>query len=318
MARPRAVAEAGSMNSTAAVSAHRPPPFVLLSEVGPPSDAPGHGNQVLGALDASTLGRWAMQMQEVDLKRGQVLCEAGSTALHVTFPVDATVSLLSFTRDGSSVEVAAVGREGLIGMPVLMGGDNSAWRAEVQAAGSAWRMPAHVLREELRLGGPSLPVLLRYVQSLAAQMAQTAACNRHHGIDQQLCRRLLQGLDRSRGDTLLMTHEAAALLLGVRREGVTAAALKLQHAGIIRYRRGRIEVLDRSGLQARSCECHVHPMQVRLAGLDGAGPGPGAVRRTLRPVCAARQSPQGLWPHTAAGRPSARLYPAQDAAPRTT
>jgi CRP-like cAMP-binding protein len=214
------------------------------------------GNLLLDALPADTLQRWSAVLQPVVLAGGEVLAEAGSTPLFALFPVEAVVSLLYITREGATSEVAVIGRHGLLGMPLLMGGNKISLRAVVQTAGTAWRLPAGVLRDEARRPGPTLALLLRQVQALAAQMAQTAACNRHHALEQQLCRRLLVGLDCSNGGDLLLTHEAAAQLLGVRREGVTAAALKLQQAGIIRYHRGRIEVLSRQRLQARSCECY--------------------------------------------------------------
>lgn len=226
-----------------------------------PAQASARGNALLDALPATTLQRWSAMLQPVTLAHGAVLAEAGGTPLFALFPVDAVVSLLYITREGATSEVAVIGRHGMFGMPLLMGGDNSSLRAQVQTAGVAWRLPGGVLRAEARHPGPTLTLLLRQVQALAAQMAQTAACNRHHALDQQLCRRLLMGLDCSDRDELLLTHEAAAQLLGVRREGVTAAALKLQQAGIIRYHRGRIEVLSRRRLQARSCECYASTRQ---------------------------------------------------------
>jgi CRP-like cAMP-binding protein len=219
---------------------------------------------LLAALQQAVWDRWAPQLQPVSLSCGQVLCEAGSTPLHAVFPVDASVSLLYITRDGASAEVAVVGREGMVGLPLLTGGSSISLRAVVQAAGSAWRLPAQVLREEMRRSGPALHLLLRSVLALAAQVTQSAACNRHHSIEQQLCRRLLIALDGASGDELLLTHEAVAQLLGVRRESVTAAAQTLQKAGAIRYHRGRIEVLSRAGLEQRSCECYGSARRERL------------------------------------------------------
>jgi CRP-like cAMP-binding protein len=236
-----------------------PPPRLHLSAI-----APGCGNQLLAALQDAVWDRWGPQLQAVTLSQGQVLCEAGSTPLHAVFPVDAAVSLLYLTRDGASAEVAVVGRSGMVGLPLLMGGDSLSFRAVVQAAGGAWRLPATVLRQEMQRSGPALALLLRWVLALAAEVAQSAACNRHHSIEQQLCRRLLIGLDSAGGTELLLTHEAAAQLLGVRRESVTAAALKLQQAGAIRYHRGRIQVLNRSGLEQHSCECYASTRREQL------------------------------------------------------
>jgi CRP-like cAMP-binding protein len=236
--------------------------------------APFFDNQLLAALQTATENRSAEQLQPVSLTRGQVLCEAGSTPLHAVFPVNAVVSLAYITREGASAEVAAVGREGMVGLPLLMGGDSLSFRAVVQAAGSAWRLPALVLRDEMQRSGPALHLLLRWVLTLAAQVSQSAACNRHHSIEQQLCRRLLTALDCAGGDELQLTHEAAAQLLGVRRESVTAAALSLQQAGAIRYRRGRIEVLDRPCLEHRSCECYASTRRERLRLLPQGAPTP--------------------------------------------
>jgi CRP-like cAMP-binding protein len=245
--------------------------------------APIFDNQLLAALQAATENRSAAQLRLVSLTCGQVLCEAGSTSLHAVFPVDAVVSLAYLTREGASAEVAAVGREGMVGLPLLMGGDSMSLRAVVQAAGSAWRLPALMLRDEMQRSGPALSLLLRWVLALTAQVSQSAACNRHHSIEQQLCRRLLTALDAAGGDELLLTHEAAAQLLGVRRESVTAAAQSLQQAGAIRYHRGRIEVLDRRCLEHRSCECYASTRrerqrllpQVALTQIHHAMPGIG-------------------------------------------
>jgi CRP-like cAMP-binding protein len=237
-----------------------------------PATAPDCGNQLLAALQDAVWDRWGPQLQAVTLSQRQVLCEAGSTPLHALFPVDAAVSLLYLTRDGASTEVAVVGRSGMVGLPLLMGGDSLSFRAVVQAAGSAWRLPATVLRQEMQRPGPALALLLRWVLALAAEVAQSAACNRHHGIEQQLCRRLRTGLDSAGRNELLLTHEAAAQLLGVRRESVTAAALKLQQAGAIRYHRGRIEVQSRDRLEDRSCECYASTRRERLRLLPERAP----------------------------------------------
>jgi CRP-like cAMP-binding protein len=208
------------------------------------------------------------------------LFESGSTPAFVHFPTTAVVSLMSMTRDGASAELAVVGREGVVGIALFMGGNAMPSQAVVQASGHAFRLRAQALQCELQCAGPLRGMLLRYTQSMIAHVAQTALCNRYHSIDQQLCRRLLLGLDRSATDELAMTQEGAAGLLGVRREGVTAAALKLQHAGVIRYRRGHICVLDRARLEQRACECYAAakkeydrllPMPPRSRPLHGPG-----------------------------------------------
>jgi CRP-like cAMP-binding protein len=213
-------------------------------------------NQLLAALPAADRHRWWPHLARVALNHGQVLYEPGSSPVFVYFPSTAAISLMSTTRDGASAELAVVGHEGLVGIAVLMGGSVMFSQAVVQAAGQAYRLRAQMLQAELQRPGPTLNLLLRYTQALMVHIAQTALCNRFHSIDQQLCRRLLLGLDRSQSDELAMTQEAAAGLLGVRREGVTAAALKLQRAGVIRYRRGQICVLDRARLEQRACECY--------------------------------------------------------------
>jgi CRP-like cAMP-binding protein len=213
-------------------------------------------NRLLAGLTATEWQRWLPHLVPVDLALGQVLSESGSTPAFVYFPRTAIVSLTSMTQDGASAEFAVVGNDGVVGISVFMGGNATPSRAVVQSAGQAWRVSAAVVKHEVLGAGPLLAMLLRYTQALIAQVAQTAMCNRYHSIDEQLCRRLLLGLDRSASDELLMTQEGMAQLLGVRREGVTAAALKLQLAGVIRYRRGRISVLDRRRLEQRSCECY--------------------------------------------------------------
>jgi CRP-like cAMP-binding protein len=175
---------------------------------------------------------------------------------HVYFPTSAIVSLLYVLENGASAEIAVVGREGIVGISLFMGGGSSPNRAVVQSAGKGFRLSAKALQEEFQRAGPVLHLLLRYTQALIAQMSQTAVCNRHHSLDQQLCRWLLLSLDRLPGDDLVMTQELISNMLGVRREGVTEAAMSLQAAGLIRYARGRISVLDRPGLEQRSCECY--------------------------------------------------------------
>ena len=187
---------------------------------------------------------------------GHVLYEAGGTLTHVYFPTTAIVSLLYVMESGASAEIAVVGNEGIVGISLFMGGNSTPSRAVVQSAGSGFRLKARVMKDEFDKAGPVLHLLLRYTQALITQMAQTAVCNRHHSLDQQLCRWLLLSLDRLQGNELVMTQELIANMLGVRREGVTEGALKLQKAGLIRYSRGHITVLDRQGLEQRSCECY--------------------------------------------------------------
>jgi CRP-like cAMP-binding protein len=213
-------------------------------------------NQLLAALPPAAWQRWAPHLEPVDLALGQVLCESGGVPAFVYFPTTAIVSLMYLTRDGSTSEFAVVGNDGVVGISLFMRGGTMPSRAVVQGPGQAYRMPAHAVGNEVERAGPSLSVLLRYTQALIAQVAQTALCNRYHSIDQQLCRRLLVGLDRSTSADLQLTQELAASLLGVRREGVTAAALKLRSDGVIRYSRGHIEILDREGLEQRTCECY--------------------------------------------------------------
>jgi CRP-like cAMP-binding protein len=213
-------------------------------------------NHLLGALPALVWDRWLAQLETVDLRLGQVLYESGATLSHVYFPTTAIVSLLYVTENGESAEIAIVGNEGIVGISLFMGGESTTSRAVVQSAGQAIRLKAQTLKDEFNQSGPVLHLLLRYTQALITQMAQTAVCNRHHTLDQQLCRWLLLSLDRLHGEDLVMTQELIANMLGVRREGVTESALKLQRAGLIRYARGRISVLDRAGLENRTCECY--------------------------------------------------------------
>ena len=213
-------------------------------------------NQLLATLLDADWGRWQPHLELVDLPRGMVLCESGNVPAYAYFPTTAIVSLLSTTEDGASSEIAVVGNDGVVGISLFMGGDATPSRALVQGAGQGYRLRAQVIKNEANRGSPLLFMLLRYTQAMIAQVAQTAMCNRYHSIDQQLCRRLLLSLDRSSSDELAMTQEVLASLLGVRREGVTAAALKLQHAGVIRYSRGHISVLDRQRLEQRTCECY--------------------------------------------------------------
>ena len=212
-------------------------------------------NQLLAALPADDWQRWQLELEFVELPLGAVLYESGNAMTHVYFPTTAIVSLLYVMENGASAEIAVVGHEGIVGISLFMGGESTPSRAVVQSAGQGFRMTAHRIQEEFKRA-PVLHLLLRYTQALITQMAQTAVCNRHHTLDQQLCRWLLLSLDRLSGSELVMTQELIANMLGVRREGVTESATKLQKAGLIKYSRGRITVLDRAGLESRSCECY--------------------------------------------------------------
>jgi CRP-like cAMP-binding protein len=213
-------------------------------------------NQLLAILPPNEWARWMPHLEWVDMPLGQVLYESGSTLTHVYFPTTAIVSLLYVMENGASAEIAVVGNEGIVGISLFMGGESTPSRAVVQSAGEGFRLNAQATKDEFNRAGPVLHLFLRYTQALITQMSQTAVCNRHHSLDQQLCRWLLLSLDRLKGDELVMTQELIANMLGVRREGVTEAALKLQQAGLIRYARGRITVLDRAGLEKRTCECY--------------------------------------------------------------
>ncbi len=213
-------------------------------------------NHLLESLPDAEWKRVEPALEKVDLPLGRVLYESGRALSHVYFPTTAIVSLLYVMEDGASAEIAVVGNEGIVGVSLFMGGETTPSRAVVQSAGVGYRLSAERMKAEFNLAGPVLHLLLRYTQALLTQMAQTAVCNRHHSLDQQLCRWLLLSLDRLRGNELVMTQELIANMLGVRREGVTEGALKLQRADLISYSRGRIQVLDRPGLEARSCECY--------------------------------------------------------------
>ncbi len=213
-------------------------------------------NHLLAALPAEVLARLSPSLELVPLPLGKVLYESGDNLRHVYFPTDSIVSLLYVMESGASAEISVVGNEGLIGVAVFMGGESTPSRAIVQSAGSAYRLPGQLLKDEFNRHGDLLVLILRYTQSLITQMAQTAVCNRHHSIDQQLCRWLLLSLDRLPDNKLVMTQELIANMLGVRREGVTDAAGKLQRQGVIEYSRGHITVLDRPQLEKLSCECY--------------------------------------------------------------
>jgi CRP-like cAMP-binding protein len=213
-------------------------------------------NHLLTALPDAESQRWLPHLERVAMPLGQVLYESGDTLSHVYFPTTAIVSLLYVMENGASAEIAVVGNEGIVGISLFMGGDSTPSRAVVQSAGQGFRLRAQIMKDAFNQAGAVLHLLLRYTQALITQMAQTAVCNRHHSLDQQLCRWLLLSLDRLSGNELVMTQELIANMLGVRREGVTEGALKLQQAGLIRYARGHISVLDRIGLEKRSCECY--------------------------------------------------------------
>lgn len=213
-------------------------------------------NHLLDGLSKNIQERIFPQLELVPLSLGQSLYESGELLRHVYFPTDCIVSLLYVMEDGDSAEISVVGNEGLIGVALFMGGESTPSRGVVQSAGSAYRLPVHFLKSEFNRHGELLVLMLRYTQSLITQMAQTAVCNRHHSVDQQLCRWLLMSLDRLSGNCLVMTQELIADMLGVRREGVTEAAGKLQRKGAIIYARGRITVIDRPLLETLSCECY--------------------------------------------------------------
>ena len=220
-------------------------------------NTPGwHRNHLLAAMPADVQDRLSPFLELVPLELGQVLYESGDTLRHVYFPTDSIVSLLYVMENGSTSEISGVGNEGVIGISLFMGGESTPSRAMVQSAGYAYRLIGQKLKDEFNRHGDLLHLLLRYTQALLAQMAQTTACNRHHAIDQQLCRWLLLSLDRLPGNEITITQELIANMLGVRREGVTDAAGKLQKLGVIEYRRGHITVLDRNRLEELSCECY--------------------------------------------------------------
>jgi CRP-like cAMP-binding protein len=213
-------------------------------------------NHLLQALPSADLQRWLPQLEAVEMPLGHVLYESGRTLSHVYFPTTAIVSLLYVMENGASAEIAVVGHEGVVGISLFMGGESTPSRAVVQSAGQGLRLRSNAIKDEFEQAGPVMHLLLRYTQALITQMAQTAVCNRHHSLDQQLCRWLLLSLDRLQGSELVMTQELIANMLGVRREGVTEGALRLQKLGLIRYSRGRITVLDRPALENRTCECY--------------------------------------------------------------
>jgi CRP-like cAMP-binding protein len=213
-------------------------------------------NHLLAALPPDVMQRVAPHLEHMALKLGEVLYEPGISMRHVIFPTTAIISLLYVMENGASAEIAIVGNEGMLGVSRFMGGESTPSRAVVQSAGYGYRLKSQMLKSEFDHFGPFMHLMLRYTQALITQMSQTAVCNRHHSVDQQLCRWLLLSLDRLQSNELTMTQELIANMLGVRREGVTEAAGKLQKLGLVQYRRGKITVLDRPGLLARSCECY--------------------------------------------------------------
>lgn len=214
-------------------------------------------NQLLAALPNEEWQRWEPNLEMIDLQLGQVLYESGGKMTYAYFPIDAIISLLFVLENGACAEIAVVGNEGIIGVSLFMGGQTTPSRAVVQSAGTCIRLNAEKLIKEFNLSLPVMHLLLRYMQALMTQATQTAVCNRHHTLDQQLCRWLLLSMDRLPTNKLVMTQELIANMLGVRREGVTEAAGKLQKAGLISYARGKIEVKDRLGIEHRSCECYL-------------------------------------------------------------
>ena len=213
-------------------------------------------NRLLAALPDPEWTRLFPHLEPIDMPLGKVLYESGDRLAHVFFPISSIVSLLYVMENGASAEIAVVGNEGIVGISLFMGGNSTPSRAVVQSAGRGLRLKAHLMMLEFDRAGPVLHLLLRYTQALITQMAQTAVCNRHHSLDQQLCRWLLLSLDRLQSNQLVMTQELIANMLGVRREGVTEAAGHLHQAGLIDYQRGHITVLDRPGLERRTCECY--------------------------------------------------------------
>ncbi|MDZ7753631.1 MAG: Crp/Fnr family transcriptional regulator [Gammaproteobacteria bacterium] len=222
-----------------------------------PTTPPAEQNRLLGALPLEVRERLLAHLEPVSLPLGKVVYESGDTLRHVYFPADCIISLLYVMESGASAEISVVGNEGIVGIALFMGGESTPSRAIVQSAGTAYRLPGQRLKDEFYRHGSLQGLLLRYTQSLITQMAQTAVCNRHHSIDQQLCRWLLMSLDRLSDNHLTMTQELIANMLGVRREGVTEAAGKLQRLGVIEYRRGDIRVLDRPLLERLCCECYM-------------------------------------------------------------
>jgi CRP-like cAMP-binding protein len=247
-------------------------------------------SQLLASLPPEAADAVQARLEAVDLAAGALLHEAGSVLRHVYFPVSAIVSLVSPLLDGASAEVAVVGREGVVGVCAFMGGGKALGSAIVQRPGMAWRMGARDLADLARDSEPLMQQLLRYTQALFTQMSQTSACNRHHALRPRLCRWLLQHRDRQDDDAFQITQERIAGLLGVRREGITATALKLQQAGLIRYVRGRIHITDRRGLEQHSCECYGVLQQACERLSNGSPAWPAGARP--RPICRSERAAQ--------------------------
>src|SRR6185295_18030041 len=226
-----------------------------MRTVTPPGHSPNQ-NHLLAALPKAEFERLAPYLELVPMRLGDILYEPGDQLQHAYFPTTAIVSLHYVIESGASAEIAGVGNEGVVGISLFMGGDTTPSSAVVQTAGHGYRLERRLLKQEFDRGGLMQRLLLRYTQALITQMSQTAACNRHHSVEQQLCRWLLSTLDRLPSNELIMTQDLVASMLGVRREAITDAAGKLQRAGFIRYRRGHISVLERSGLESGACECY--------------------------------------------------------------
>ena len=222
----------------------------------PPVTRDPRRNHLLATLAAAELERWLPHLEPVELRLGQILFEAGVRPTHLYFPPTAILAIVNVMEDGGSAESAIIGREGLASVAVFMGGESSTERTVVLCAGSAIRVKASFLLPEFNRAGHVLQLFLRYTQALITQMSQTVVCARHHSVEQQLCRLLLLLLDRSSDQEIIITHELIATMLGVRREGITEAACRLQQLGVIRYRRGHITVVNRQALERRACECY--------------------------------------------------------------
>lgn len=238
-------------------AARQPPPGLAATGASPAWTA----NRLLAGLAPEDVARWSPHLRALDLPAGHVLVAPRGKPRHVYFPTTAIVSLVHVQEDGSTVEVAVTGREGFVGVPLVTGGDVMPYQALMQTPGQVWQLPVELLRAEVARGGPVLRHLLLFVQALFTQVSQTAVCNRHHSLEQHLCRWLLLMFDRLDDRQLAMTQEAISTMLGVRRETVTEAAGALQAAGLIRYARGRIDLVDRRGLEGRACECHAFVAQ---------------------------------------------------------
>jgi CRP-like cAMP-binding protein len=248
-------------------------------------DSP-EGNHLLAALPAAEFQRLAPNLERVQLRLGETLYRPGEPLRHAYFPTTAIISLLYVMESGAASEIASVGNEGVLGISLFMGGTTTPGSAVMQAAGFGYRIKAHLLHEEFHRGGDLQRLLLRYTRVLAVQIGQAASCNRHHSIEQQLCRWLLSTLDRLPSNEVVITHELVAGILGVRRESITTAAGKLQRAGVLRYRRGHISVVGRAGLEAAACECYAVVRQefrrLRTESLhDQSPPNPNARRETV-------------------------------------